>query len=556
MANNMIALQARAPQSSGLGGIIQQNAQLINMMTQQRAAEAERAQRQAKMEQDAAVAKQALEEGGYKTMSAQQKAVKDFMELSYEGIRQSRNPEDVMLIANALKQQFNNPVFHQMIDVTVGQLPKDPAQFSAWKDQSLFNTMSNAEQMGFKIAKPKSEVIYDAGGGAYEARIGGVPGSGQGAYALETYTLDNAPATPTRKGEVTLEPSVTVEGGEGGPYEPAPQAIAPGATPSDPVVDLRNALANVRNDAEYQQWLNAAGRIFPDFAAEARQYTPKFNPAVVQRMIAAADGYIKGQDPDQAAAAAPPATAAADFPMVAGPRGGPYVATGKQFVGRNPSMGQYPGSALVAPAVLGRQAAAEEAGKQGVRVSTEPLIAGGTAKATERAKSDTAFLDAYPGAKDSAQQMLSLIDQMIGDLSVKNGRMVKGKRPPHPGFEDVIGATWRPGARFFPATNAADFDALFEQVGGGAFMDAYKTLKGTGQITEKEGEKATAAITRMSRSQSEVGFVQAAREFANVIRTAVARADARAAKLQGKTPTSASQRGRILRYNPATGELE
>jgi len=44
MANQMIALQARAPQSSGLGGAVQQNAQLINMMMQQKAAERQTAQ--------------------------------------------------------------------------------------------------------------------------------------------------------------------------------------------------------------------------------------------------------------------------------------------------------------------------------------------------------------------------------------------------------------------------------------------------------------------------------------------------------------------------------
>jgi len=44
MANQAIALQARAPQSNILGGAIQQGAQMINMMSQQRAAERQAAQ--------------------------------------------------------------------------------------------------------------------------------------------------------------------------------------------------------------------------------------------------------------------------------------------------------------------------------------------------------------------------------------------------------------------------------------------------------------------------------------------------------------------------------
>ncbi len=53
MANQAIALQARAPQTPGLSGVIQQNAQMINMMMQQKAAE-----RQAeKTQQEMALAK-------------------------------------------------------------------------------------------------------------------------------------------------------------------------------------------------------------------------------------------------------------------------------------------------------------------------------------------------------------------------------------------------------------------------------------------------------------------------------------------------------------------
>ena len=50
MANQAIALQARAPQSNFLGGAVQQNAQLINMMSQQRAAERQAAVAQQEME--------------------------------------------------------------------------------------------------------------------------------------------------------------------------------------------------------------------------------------------------------------------------------------------------------------------------------------------------------------------------------------------------------------------------------------------------------------------------------------------------------------------------
>jgi hypothetical protein len=56
-------------------------------------------------------------------------------------------------------------------------------------------------------------------------------------------------------------------------------------------------------------------------------------------------------------------------------------------------------------------------------------------------------------------------------------------------------------------------------------MQAFETLKGGGQITEKEGEKATAAITRMSLATSEKEYLVAAREFQEVIRRGIQNAE-------------------------------
>jgi hypothetical protein len=137
-----------------------------------------------------------------------------------------------------------------------------------------------------------------------------------------------------------------------------------------------------------------------------------------------------------------------------------------------------------------------------------------------------------PGAVAKADQAIKLIDDMIGDA----GRTVaKGQaaRAPHPGFQGVVGATVLPGARFIPGTDAADFDARLGQLKGQAFMQAYETLRGGGQITEVEGTKATAAITRMERSQSEKEFVTAAREFQDVMRAGVQRAKQKAGQANG-----------------------
>jgi len=148
------------------------------------------------------------------------------------------------------------------------------------------------------------------------------------------------------------------------------------------------------------------------------------------------------------------------------------------------------------------------------------------AKATGEAiaKGNVAAQQALPGVISNAQDAVNLIDQMVGKQEVrdaKTGKVIQAAGAPHPGFENTVGATWKPGFRFIPGTDAADFQSLFDQVKGAAFLEAFNVLKGAGAISEKEGEKATAARTRMSTAQSETEFVKAAREYQDVIRRGV-----------------------------------
>lgn len=116
---------------------------------------------------------------------------------------------------------------------------------------------------------------------------------------------------------------------------------------------------------------------------------------------------------------------------------------------------------------------------------------------------------------------LTLIDRMIGSED--------GKTKPHKGFGSYVGFTLRPGARLIDGTPEADFESILKQQLGGNFLQAYETLKGGGQITVIEGEKATAAINRMSKAQSEAEFMAAAKDARKVMRDVLEAAKARAA---------------------------
>jgi hypothetical protein len=154
MANQMVALQARAPQGGGLGPAIAQGAQMINMMTQQRAAERQAAQAQQAMDiqaaQEARAAAKAvpeMKEAEAKAGAAQVKYVMDFMDASELAIANVRDPQQARAVGNRLKQMFPEPEFQQSIDETLGSLPQDPAQFEAWREQALFLTMDAKDQL-------------------------------------------------------------------------------------------------------------------------------------------------------------------------------------------------------------------------------------------------------------------------------------------------------------------------------------------------------------------------------------------------------------------------
>lgn len=160
-----------------------------------------------------------------------------------------------------------------------------------------------------------------------------------------------------------------------------------------------------------------------------------------------------------------------------------------------------------------------------------PEYQGLITQARERAKSDVGFSDQFNAADQTARRTLSLLDSIVGDAQIVNGKIVvqEGKRKPMKGFEAAVGAGF--GQRFIPGTAARDFNAAHDQAVGAAFMQAFATLKGGGQITEKEGEKATAALTRMNLAQSEVEYIRAAREFQREVKNVLNLAETRYRKL-------------------------
>ena len=163
----------------------------------------------------------------------------------------------------------------------------------------------------------------------------------------------------------------------------------------------------------------------------------------------------------------------------------------------------------------------------------------GAARATGEAiaKGDVAAQQALPKIIGRAEEGMRLIDELIGKRDSKTGKLIEGSKP-HPGFQNAVGATWLPGARFIPGTDAAGFMSRFDQIKGASFLEAFESLKGGGAITEKEGQKGTDAINRMSTSTDEKEFIRAAMDLQDVIRKGVENAQKRAARAGGAAPAA------------------
>ena len=171
-------------------------------------------------------------------------------------------------------------------------------------------------------------------------------------------------------------------------------------------------------------------------------------------------------------------------------------------------------------------------------------------------------LEKSPQVLATMTDTLLNIDNLIGDARVikdakgkekidytvtQDGKQVQGRKP-QAGFELAVGAgipSWMP---FQGGTDVSNFRIALDQIKDKTFLQAFESLKGAGQITEKEGEKATSALNRMNIAQSEVEFIKAAREFEQNVRSGMDMAKKKAGLPTGNTPR--------LRWNPSTNSWQ
>lgn len=117
-----------------------------------------------------------------------------------------------------------------------------------------------------------------------------------------------------------------------------------------------------------------------------------------------------------------------------------------------------------------------------------------------------------PSTLSTAQYSMDVIDKLLA----------------HPGREMMTGKSSILMMDKIPGTDARDARALHDQVTGQAFLQAFETLKGGGQITETEGQKATQAIARLSTAQTDEAYADALRELKVILKKGVENSKRRA----------------------------
>jgi hypothetical protein len=162
VANQMIALQARAPQGNPLGSTIQASTQMVNLMRQQQAldrqtAAAEQSARLQQSQEGRAVVEErrkselhpfAVSEAQSKSTAEKLKTGMAFNEFIYIAASNANSPEDFTAFAQriAAVPEFQNPMFRDGLDQVVNSIPQDPAQFAAWKKETGVKTIDANER--------------------------------------------------------------------------------------------------------------------------------------------------------------------------------------------------------------------------------------------------------------------------------------------------------------------------------------------------------------------------------------------------------------------------
>ena len=421
-----------------------------------------------------------------------------------------RTPEDA---ANWLSSFYKNPLTRPYveaiapIDKALAAIPTDPAALQGWLRNASLKAKDIFESADAQLGARSRIQAAGISAGPANARL-----------AWEKQQQAEVDAL-MRGGAPSAAPAVPMTGGGG-----VPNALAPNATPAPTNMLVPGAQAPAT--AGVPAAAAPVGDVYAQMQALDAKIAPLVNSgnpratAIVQQLIAQRNALMQ---------------------------------SAKQMYG-----GQETTMEVIDPATGLRTVIKARPNEYGELVPVEmkpvPLStdASGTGSTgisptvarpapTPAAVKERQAVEKLPEAIAMNSDAIRKIDQMIGGVDAK-GKPLPGKAgQPHPGFSEAVGFGF--GTAMIPGTEGKSFSIRHKEVLSQAFLDAFEALKGGGAITEKEGEKATAARTRMDLAQSEKEYMDAAREYQGVLKRGVENARARMQRSGVAPPTSNASGG-------------
>lgn len=515
MANQMIALQAKAPDMPSFTDYIQirehaQNRQnaMLKQQQEQNAMLRKRAEADALNNAygqafdpatgriDARKLSGSLAQGGFgssipgvqqdiakmqgaqtETSAAQLKHLMEFSKASRDEFGNAASIEDALGRAQRLAQAFPDMAPH--LQAGLADMPKDPAGFAAWKQDVLRKNLTAEQQLKQQFFK-----IEDATG----QHILSVPEVGGAARVVEGSRTSSAPKTQfvwganggnivdTRTGQATP----VTEGGGGATNYDTVYGNGAYAKPSMPITGMtmgqlqdfqRNSLIPATRGkvgageekgtgavGAYQIVYGTLKNYAPRLFGENWQSVP-FTPENQERLAEAIYNDAKNGNLKDVWSSMP-----------------------------NNKPGAY--SNVPWQQVRGKIAQGESGG--GGRLMPAPTTRPDKADATKSEAYSQSAIDAFDRAISSGEGLLK-----------------------HPGFSAAVGSGIDPAAigsynpftgKSFAGTEAANFETDLETMKSQVFLPMVQSMKGLGALSNAEGEKLTAAIGNLNARQSEVSF--------------------------------------------------
>lgn len=470
MANQAIALQARAPQGNFLAPAIQQSAQMINMMSQQRAAERQAAVAQQAMEIQRATEAREAAKAGLDTRKANQ----DYI------------VERVAYFRNQLPSVKDDASWNNWLDRVGKEDPEYAGELRRVSGGVYDPDYVNRVSMDAKtfidktIATPMASLQVGAGNRAFSTVVGG---TNPGATPLTVAPARAAPAAPATGVQPMAAPQPPAPAA-GGTFQPI-SATGGQQQGEDPATA---ALAASLTKAQGTKQIDAG---------TVEQIKTMIQPELVDRFIQVNGIQVSPGGGMRSAVYRPGQDAAPQMQMVQA-----YNQPGSQFqVAKDPTQSpaaSAPGIYRVPTPQIAGAAAAEAGGTQGVRVVTEPKIVAGT----ERVKRLEKLRGDQPLALSDAKSVIADMDDRIAAID----EFLRS-----PNRRSIIGAVEGRIPKFAQNERRADAQALYDSIVSNQVLN--ELIKGRQQtetgaspmgiVSDRDLAIAAAASNRLTQTGSE-----------------------------------------------------